>query len=165
MSWKNIRLLAMDAIDPAKIRAVYDRPGSEGEKAAALGALRRRGIDPTKPKEPVKLKSGYRPWPGGSASGKADDGIGEFISNYNEMSHRLAGYRNPAIGAKRPPSTNKSAGKKFKNSSRPKAVKSSPGIKRTGMKKSATRSSVMKSPRVSWTRKVAKNPLRGILGF
>lgn len=45
------RDLAMDTQDAspgtiAKVRALYDRPGTPGEKAAAASALRRMGIEP-----------------------------------------------------------------------------------------------------------------------
>jgi hypothetical protein len=33
-------------IDPAKVKALYDRPGTPGEKVAAAEALRRMGYDP-----------------------------------------------------------------------------------------------------------------------
>ena len=67
---------AADAINPRKIRAVYERPGTPGEKAAALSALRRRGIDPaTKPEAKVKLRSGYTPWTGGRVTKDSMHGI------------------------------------------------------------------------------------------
>jgi len=37
---------ARNDADPAKVKALYDRPGTPGEKAAAAAALRRMGYDP-----------------------------------------------------------------------------------------------------------------------
>ena len=45
-----------DAIDSAKVRALYERAGTPGEKAAALEALKRMGVDPTTEAPPKKAK-------------------------------------------------------------------------------------------------------------
>ena len=45
-----------DAIDPAKVRALYERAGTPGEKAAALAALKRMGFDPEKEEKTTRQK-------------------------------------------------------------------------------------------------------------
>jgi len=46
-----------DAIDPEKVRALYERAGTPGEKAAARAALLRMGVDPDKEKETAKSRA------------------------------------------------------------------------------------------------------------
>jgi predicted metal-binding transcription factor (methanogenesis marker protein 9) len=46
----------MDAIDPEKIYALWERPGTPGEKAAAASALKRIGIDPETYKKPKQTQ-------------------------------------------------------------------------------------------------------------
>jgi hypothetical protein len=43
----------LNEIDPSKIRALYDRPGTPGEKEAAGVALRRLGLHPDQQRKPT----------------------------------------------------------------------------------------------------------------
>ena len=47
-------------IDPDKVKALYDRPGTPGEKQAALAALQRMGHDPTKAPSPEHLDAYHK---------------------------------------------------------------------------------------------------------
>ena len=42
----------LSEIDPDKVKALYDRPGTPGEKQAALAALKRMGHTPKEPTQP-----------------------------------------------------------------------------------------------------------------